>query len=142
MNQNFLRTITEENLKITLKLLNLEKSLKDEDKFNIFIRNWYIPLAQEIIEKKIKYWSQVKEVLLYETIKGDDILRVTLEKREANEYRTNYIDRIGEKLAELGCSENLIVKHLASKLWSGNEFRIINLLTGEQQLKLRLVFPK
>jgi hypothetical protein len=53
MNQNFPRTITKEFLEITIELLNLEKNLTDEGKFNILMRNCEINLAKIIIGKKI-----------------------------------------------------------------------------------------
>jgi hypothetical protein len=53
MNQNFPRTITKENLEITIELINLEKNLTEEEKFNILMRNCEINLAKIIIGKKL-----------------------------------------------------------------------------------------
>lgn len=70
MNYNFLRTKTKENLTITIELINLEKNLTDEEKFNNLIRNCEINLAKIIIGKKlnigIKFRTLFSEIQLQE----------------------------------------------------------------------------
>ncbi|WUR04299.1 uncharacterized protein VNE69_08056 [Vairimorpha necatrix] len=119
--------ITKKDLQFIAELLNLDKELTPEKKSSYLIRNCDMELGKLIIEKKIKKWEDISALYPTKSTASDEVLKICLENKVYSETRDEFIDRIATKLEDLGCSENLIIKHLATKLWPGNDFRALEL---------------
>ncbi|WUR04697.1 uncharacterized protein VNE69_10048 [Vairimorpha necatrix] len=106
--------ITKKDLQFIAELLNLDKELTPE-------KNTLI------VEKKIKKWEDISALCPTKSTASDEVLKICLKNKVYSETRDEFIDRIAAKLEDLECSENLIIKHLATKLWPGNDFRALEL---------------
>lgn len=131
---NLRKRITWENFEREIHLLNLNRSLLPQQKFEIVLASCDDEIADLILEENIMSWQDLENTSRCKNIDIDQIIEVCCQRKLHNEQHLDFARRIKEELSKLGVSEKSIINHLAVNIWP-NRVDIAVLLRLNQTFK-------